>query len=86
MSLAPVRIARHSTAECSGGEEGVARRSGRSSGDNWKRQQEQTAAGEAAERERHTKETARQAQQDHLAAQHGRTWTAWLIWAASKLD
>lgn len=51
---------------------GVAQRSGRSSGDNWKRQQQRTATWEAAERKRQAKESARQAQQDHLIEQQER--------------
>lgn len=51
---------------------GVAQRSGRSSGNDWKRQQQRTASWEAAERKRQAKEMARQAQQDYLAEQQER--------------
>ena len=51
---------------------GVAQRSGRSSGSNWKRQQQRTASWEAAERKRQAKERTRQAQQDYLAEQQER--------------
>jgi restriction system protein len=50
----------------------VARRSGRSSGSSWKRQQQRTASWEAAERKRQERDTARQAQQDHVAEQQQR--------------
>jgi restriction system protein len=50
----------------------VAQRSRRSSGDDWKRQQQRTAAWEAAERKRQAKESALQAQQDHLTYQQER--------------
>jgi restriction system protein len=54
----------------------VAQRSGRSSGPNWKREQQRTASWEAAERKRQAKEMERQAKQDYVAQQQE--------WAASR--